>query len=483
MGQTPPVTDVEELLDTTDATGVAEAVRDGSVHAADILAATAARLAERNPVVNAVIEERLDAARADVEAGLPDGPLCGVPFVVKGLGAQIAGLTTTHGSALWADAVAEHDSELVARYRRAGLVLVGLTNTPEFGLNATTEPLLHGPTRNPYALSRSAGGSSGGTGAAVAAGIVPAGHGTDGGGSIRIPSAMCGLVGLKPSRGRVSTAPVPTLFASPQSVAHALTRSVRDSARLLDIASGPVPGDPYVITPPDRPYVDELDAEPGPLRVAFDTRTPAGDEIHPDCVAAVEATASLLRDLGHTVVPAQPAYAVDDVLLVLRTFFGLTAVARVDNRMAELGRELRDDDLEPFTRAVYDNAQGILGSEVIVAMQALERAAHRVGAFFEEHDLLVTATVAQPTPPLGLLDVTDLEAMMTNAGKYSAMTGVFNVTGQPALSLPLARDADGMPIGVQLAAAFGREDLLVRVGAQLERAQPWSIRPMWPARN
>jgi len=483
MGQTPLVSDVEELLDTTDATGVAEAVRDGAVSAAEVLAATAARLDERNPVVNAVIAERLDAARADVEAGLPDGPLAGVPFVVKGLGAQIAGLTTTHGCSLWADAVAETDTELVARYRRAGLVLIGLTNTPEFGLNASTEPLLHGPTRNPYALSRSAGGSSGGTAAAVAAGIVSAGHGTDGGGSIRIPSAMCGLVGLKPSRGRVSTAPVPTLFASPQSVAHALTRSVRDSALLLDIASGPVTGDPFVIAPPDRPYVDELNSDPEPLRVAFDTRTPNGDDIHPDCAAAVEATASLLRDLGHTVEPARPAYPVDDVLLVLRTFFGVTTVARVDNRLAELGRTLRDDDLEPFTRVVCDNARGILGSEVVVALQALERAARRLGSFFEEYDVVLTTTVAQPTPPLGLLDVTDMEAMSSHAGKYSAMTGAYNVTGQPALSLPLAHDADGMPLGVQLVAAFGREDLLLRVGAQLERAQPWSIRPMWPARN
>ena len=483
MGQTPLVTDVEELLDTTDATGVAEAVRDGVVDAADVLAATAARFAERNPVVNAVIAERLDDARADVEAGLPDGPLSGVPFVVKNLGAQIAGLATTHGCSLWTDAVAETDSELVARYRRAGLVLIGLTNTPEFGLNASTEPLLHGPTRNPYALSRSAGGSSGGTAAAVAAGIVPVGHGTDGGGSIRIPSAMCGLVGLKPSRGRVSTAPLHTLFASPQSVAHALTRSVRDSALLLDIGAGPVTGDPFVITPPERPYVDELNADPEPLRIAFDTRTPSGDDMHPDCVAAVEATASLLRHLGHSVAPARPAYPFEDVLLVLRTFFGVTAVARVDNRLAELGRTLRDDDLEPFTRVVYDNAQGVLGSEVIVALQALERAAHRLGSFFADYDILLTATVAQPTPPLGLLDVTDLESMSSKAGKYSAMTGAFNVTGQPALSLPLAHDRDGMPIGVQLVAAFGREDLLLRVGAQLERAQPWSIRPMWPARS
>jgi amidase len=477
------VTDVDELLDTTDATGVAEAVRDGAVNAAEILVATAARFAERNPVVNAVIAERIDAARADIEAGLPDGPLRGVPFVVKGLGAQIAGLTTTHGSALWADAVAENDSEVVARYRGAGLVLIGITNTPELGLTPSTEPLLHGPTRNPYGLSRSPGGSSGGTAAAVAAGIVPVGHGTDGGGSIRIPSAMCGLVGLKPSRGRVPTTPVATLLASPQSVAHALTRSVRDSALLLDIAAGPVNGDPFVITPPHRRYVDELDTDPEPLRIAYDNRTPSGDDVHPDSAAAVEATASLLRDLGHTVTRARPAYPFQEILLVMRTLFGTVAVAQINARLAELGRPLEDGDLEPFTRMMYDAAQGVLGSEVIAALQTLERVAHRIGAFFEEHDVLLTPTIAQPTPPLGLLDVTNLEAMSSNAGKYAAMTSPFNITGQPAISLPLAHDADGMPIGVQLVAAFGREDLLLRVGAQLERAQPWSIRPMWPARN
>ena len=474
---------VEELLDRTDATGIAAALRDGEVSAEEVLDAAVGRLQERNPVVNAVIAERIDAAREDVRGGLPDGPLRGIPFAVKSLGAQIAGLATTNGSALWRDRVATTDSEVVARYRRAGLVLLGLTNTPELGRSPSTEPLLHGVTRNPHGLTRSPGGSSGGAAAAVAAGIVPAAHGTDGGGSIRIPSAMCGLVGLKPSRGRVPGAPAYTAFASPLSVAHALTRTVRDSALLLDVAAGPLPGDPFVIQPQARPYTEEVGAEPGALRIAIDTQTPRGDDVHPDAVAAVEQTASLLRELGHTVVAARPLYPFDAILDALRTMFAITTASQIDARLAELGRELRDDDLEPFTFMMYASAKGLTGDDVHSSYESLERAAREIGEFFVDHDLVVTSTIAEPTPPLGLLDVTNLEVMSAHAGKYAAMTGPYNVTGQPALSLPLATWSDGMPLGVQFVAAFGREDLLLRIGGQLERAQPWDIRPVWPPRS
>ncbi len=472
----------EELLDSTDATGIAEAIATGAVTAEEVLEATAARLRERNPVVNAVIAERLDAASDDIAAGLPSGPLRGVPFVVKALGAQVAGLATTNGSALWRDDVAASDSEVVARYRRAGLVIIGLTNTPELGRSPSTEPLLHGATRNPYRLSRSAGGSSGGTAAAVAAGIVPAGHGTDGGGSIRIPAAMCGLVGLKPTRGRVSAAPAYAAFASPLSIAHAITRSVRDSALLLDVAAGPVPGDAFVIEPNARPYVDEVGADPGSLRIAIDTRTPSGEDVHPDHAAAVHRTASTMRELGHTVVEARPEYPFDAILDALRTLFGITTSAQVDARLAELGRALDDADLEPFTFMIYASAEGLTGEDLHEAYTSLERSAREVGAFFVDHDVLVTPTVARPAPELGLLDVTDLQVMSSHAGKYAALTSPYNVTGQPALSLPLATDGDGMPIGIQFVAAFGREDVLLRLGSQLEAATPWDTRPVWPAR-
>jgi amidase len=475
--------DVEEFLDTTDATGLASAVRAGDVAAPDVLEATATRLQDRNPIVNAVIAECLDAARADLDDADRDAPLNGVPVVIKALGARVKGLATTNGSALWRDDVATADSEVVARYRRAGLVVIGLSNTPELGRSPSTEPLLHGPTRNPYGLSRSAGGSSGGTAAAVAAGIVPAGHGTDGGGSIRIPASMCGLVGLKPSRGRVPAAPACTAFAFPLSAAHALTRSMRDSALLLDVAAGALPGDPIVIQPPPGPYVEEVGAAPGSLLIAVDTRTPSGEDVHPASAAAVAETESLLRELGHTVVHARPDYRSDTLLFVLRTLFGISTAAQVDARLAQLGRSLAADELEPFTLAMYDAARDLSGVEVIAAMEALEQSARAVGAFFGDHDVLVTPTVARPTPPLGLLDVNNLEAMSTHAGKYAAMTSPYNVTGQPALSLPLGRDDDGMPIGVQFVAAFGREDVLIRLGSQIEAARPWSIRPMWPPRS
>jgi amidase len=478
MSQAP----IDEILDTTDATGLAAAIDRGDVTAEAALDATERRLRDRNPVVNAVIADRLGSARAEVVAGLPRGPLHGVPFVIKALGAQVAGLATTNGSALWRDDVAAADSEVVARYRRAGLVIVGLTNTPELGRSPSTEPLLHGATRNPHRLSRSPGGSSGGTAAAVAAGIVPAGHGTDGGGSIRIPAAMCGLVGLKPTRGRVPAAPAYAAFTSPLSIAHAITRSVRDSALLLDVASGPAVGDAFVIAPNARPYVDEIGRDPGALRIAIDTRTPSGEDVHPDHAAAVQRTASTLRDLGHTVVDARPAFPFDAILDALRTLFGITTSAQVDARLAELGRPLDDADLEPFTFMIYASAKGLTGEDLHEAYASLERSAREVGAFFVDHDVLVTPTVAQPAPELGLLDVTNLEAMSSRAGKYAAMTGPYNVTGQPALSLPLATDGDGMPVGVQFVGAFGREDVLLRLGSQIEQAVPWDTKPMWPPR-
>jgi amidase len=316
----------------------------------------------------------------------------------------------------------------------------------------------------------------------VAAGIVPAGHGTDGGGSIRIPASMCGLVGFKPTRGRVPAAPAHAAFVSPLSIAHAITRTVRDSALLLDVAAGPVPGDAFVIEPNTRPYVDELGADPGALRIAVDTRTPSGEEVHPDHAAAVHRTASTLRELGHTVVDARPDFPFDAILDALRTLFAITTSAQVDARLAELGRELDDTDLEPFTFMMYVSAKGLTGEDVHEAYASLERSARGLGAFFVDHDVLVTSTVARPAPELGLLDVTDLEVMSSHAGKYAALTSPYNVTGQPALSLPLATDGDGMPVGVQFVAAFGREDVLFRLGSQLEAEVPWNTRPVWPAR-
>jgi amidase len=368
----------------------------------------------------------------------------------------------------------------VLRYRRAGLVIIGMTNTPELGRNASTEPALFGPTRNPHRLTHSPGGSSGGTAAAVAAGIVTAGHGNDGGGSLRIPASACGLVGLKPSRGRTPAAPRRVAMSYPLGVNNALTRTVRDAALLLDVAAGPVAGDPYLIPPPRRPYVEEVGAPPGRCRIAVCTITPGGEAVHDDCRAAVDDVAGVLSDLGHEVTEAAPDYPLDALGVAMRVFMSAPLAADIDARLADLGRGLRDGDLEPLTRMLYESGRALRGSDVIVAHQELERAAVTIGAFFTDHDLLVTPTMARPAPPLGLLDTFNVEAMTREAGIFAALTSPYNVTGQPAVSLPLGADRTGLPIGVQLVAGFGCEDVLLRVASQLEAARPWATRPAWP---
>ena len=473
-------TELAELLDSSDAWALADAIRTGATTVEAVFDETAARLQIRNPAINAVIEDRLDEARAEIDAGLPDGPLRGVPFVVKALGAQIAGMTTTNGSALWRDDVALADSELVRRYRAAGLVLIGLTNSPELGKSASTEPTLHGPTRNPRRLTHSAGGSSGGSAAAVAAGIVVAAHGNDGGGSIRIPASMNGLVGLKPSRGRVPAAPALNAISYPIAVNHVICRSVRDAAWFLDLTAGSLPGDPFVIAPPSRPYVDELGSRVATLRIAVCTTMPTGENVHPACAAAVQRCALVLRELGHEVIDADPPWPLDDLRRVNRVVPGVATLTDIRARLAVLDRELRDDDLEPFTRVLVDAAAKFSGVDVIEALKALERAAQAFGPFFDDYDILLTPTLSQPVPPLGLLDTRDVAAMYANASRYSALTSPFNISGQPALSLPLAIDGDAMPIGLQFVARFGGEDVLIRLGSQLEAAQPWDSRPVWP---
>lgn len=472
---------MDDLLDERDAIGVAEAIRSGAVTAADVVELALRRIDERNPAVNAVTGVRAEAALAEVAGGLPDGPLTGVPFVVKDLGSDVAGMPTTNGSRLFADRVADADSELVARYRRAGLVIVAKTNVPELGKNASTEPLLHGPTRNPHGLSYSAGGSSGGTAAAVAAGMVPAGHGNDGGGSIRIPASACGLVGLKPTRGRTPGLPSRGALAYPLAANHALTRSVRDSALLLDIAAGPVSGDPYVTPAPTRSYLSEVGVLPPACRVALSTVRPDGGPVHPDVKAATDDAARLVESLGHTVVEATPPYPADAIMQVMPVLMTTNLVTEIDSRLAQLDRQLRDDDLEPFTHLLYEVGSQFSGADVVRALGEVERVGHVMGPFFDDYDLLLTPTIAEPTPPLGLLDTTDVDAMYRLGATYSALTIYANVTGQPAISLPLGTDAAGMPVGVQLVAAYGREDLLVRVASQIEQASPWPIRPAWPA--
>ena len=468
---------MEDLLDA-DATAIAVAVRAGEVSAREVVEATLCRIDIRNPALNA-ITTRADEQALAAASDRPDGPLAGVPLVIKDLKVDVAGLPTTNGSRLYERAVAHQDSEIVARYRRAGAVVVGLTNTPELGLNASTEPLLHGPTRNPHDRGRSPGGSSGGTAAAVAAGMVPAGQGSDGGGSLRIPASCCGLVGLKPSRGRVSARPRKQTFASPLTVLHALTRTVRDSALLLDVCAGPAVGDAVAVAAPAASYASDVGRDPGRRRIAWTTTTPAGEPAHADCAGAVRDAASMMECLGHDVVESAPPWPVQAIQRALPVLMASAVATDVDTRLAELGRDLADDDIEPFTRLMYELGSGCSGADIVRALQDLDATAQAMAPFFVEHDLLVTPTIAEPAPPLGWLDTTDVNAMMQRAGRSSAFTAPFNVTGQPAISLPMGRGDDGMPIGVQLVAAIGREDLLLQVASQLEAAQPWPTVPAW----
>ncbi len=471
---------MDDRYDALDATGLATAIRAGELSARDAVEAALRRIDERDPVVNAVTEVRAAAALAEADdAG--DGPLAGVPFVVKDLGVDVAGMRSTGCSRLFADVVAAADSTIVQRYRAAGLIVVATTNASELGRSPSTEPVLNGATRNPHDLSRSAGGSSGGTAAAVAAGIVPAGHGNDGGGSIRIPASACGLVGLKPSRGRTPAHPRLYALSYPMGVNHALTRTVRDCALLLDVAAGSVAGDAFRIEGPERPYVDEVGAPPGRLRIAVSSTRPDGRGSDQECAAAVEATGRVLESLGHRVEAVDPEYPHDAVVHAMSVVMTAPLAADVDARLDELGRELRDDDLEPFTRMLYGLGKSVTGTRYVAALRDVERAGLAMGAFFETYDVLVTPTMAVPPPPLGRLDPTDVDAMVEHAGACAAHTSLANVTGQPAISLPLATFADGLPLGIQLTAGSGREDVLVRIAAQLEEAQPWSTAPAWPA--
>lgn len=460
-----------------DAVATAAAVRSGDTDARTVTEQAIARIEKLDPRLNAVVHTRFDAALAEVAAGLPEGPLHGVPVLVKDLGTEVDGLPATGGSRLFADATARRDSELVARYRRAGAVVLGTTNTPELGLNASTEPVLFGPTRNPWNTARSPGGSSGGSAAAVAAGMVPVAHASDGGGSIRIPAAACGLFGLKPSRGRVSPAPRPTTLSGLVSGHHAVTTTVRDSALLLDVVSGPMPGDAYAAPAPAAPFAELARRDPGRLRIGLYTALPDGPDVHPDCARAVRAAALLCERLGHDVVETTARYRPADVGRTSGVLMGADVVAQIEARLAALSRPLADDDIEPFTRVVYDTYRALPAADVSRALRRAQEIGWEVGAAFDRFDVLLSPTLAQPTPLLGTLDTTTPESVYRHASVYSAFTSVYNVTGMPAMSVPFGHDGEGLPLGVQFAAPLGGEGVLLALAAQVEREAPWGTPP------
>jgi len=473
---------VSDDLARLDATAQAELIRNGEASPAELVEAAIARVEATNGEVNAVIHELFDEGLEAARGELPDGPFRGVPFLLKDLGAAFAGQPLHMGMRYLKerDFRAPVDTFLAQRFRAAGLVTIGKTNAPELGILPTTEPRAYGPTRNPWDLGRSAGGSSGGSAAAVAAGMVPFAHANDGGGSIRIPASNCGLVGLKPSRQRISEGPLVGDIMSGLTTELCVSRSVRDTAALLEAVHGPAPGDPYVAPPPSRPYTDEVGADPGKLRIALSTETIIDREAEPEVIAGARAGAKALEDLGHTVEETEMSML--ESLPVIEPFLTRWAAGQaqvLDQLSVVGGAPITADDVEPLTWALAEIGRQRSAGEYLAAV-GLHQALGRMfaGLYESGFDLLLTPTMGEPPPPLGSFDDSGADPMdaFHRAFIDGCFTAAFNATGQPAISLPLHWTEDGLPVGVQLVAPLGREDVLLRVAAQLEQAVPWADR-------
>ena len=461
-----------------DATDQAALVRRGDATPRELLEAAIDRIERIDPALNAVTVRWFDHARDVADSDVPDGPFRGVPFLLKDLWSHYAGQVLTNGCQALKDAwtPSTGDTTLVQRCKSAGFVIAGRTNSPEFGALPTTEPTAWGPTRNPWDLTRSPGGSSGGSGAAVAAGLVPMAHASDGGGSIRIPAASCGLVGLKPTQGRITLGPYRD--ESNLGVELCVSRSVRDTAAFLDAVRGPGVGDTVIAPAPERPYVEELGAPTGRLRIGLLDHHPLGLQVDDECIEGVRRAATLLEQLGHHVEPGFPAaIANPDFGRRFGAMWSTNMGASIERIATQVGRPLESGDIELHNWAQAEYAKRVNGVEYAMALAANVEFRRAVQQWWADGwDLLLTPTTAGRPTPLGTFanDPDNPIAPMVRAGQFSSFTPAYNSSGQPAISLPLHRTPEGLPIGVQLVAAYGREDVLIRVASQLEQAAPWA---------
>jgi amidase len=481
----------------SDALELAGRVARGEVSPEELVELAVAAIERVNPQLNAVVHRMYDEARDDARGALPAGPLRGVPMVVKDFDGLVKGAPFTASSRFLEGFVPDHDSEAIARLRRAGLVFVAKSNCPELAIFGSTEPVWRGPTRNPYDLTRTAGGSSGGSGALVAARAVPLGHGGDGGGSLRIPAAQCGLVGLKATRGRIPLGPDQAEGWGGYVQWGVLTRSVRDLATLVDVMAGPMPGEPYAAPPLPRPLAEEVGRDPGRLRVAFTTGSLLGRKVHPDYARAVRRTASQLEALGHHVEEASPTLDRDALVLAYLTQVAVGIAGEIDEFARWTGRTPKPAFFEPETWMLSQIGRALTGLELQEAREAAQAAGRTMGAFHERYDVMLSATVTHlpvrigelrmgPLERAGLAALRRLPSRRLLRGVLEVMgpkfleltpnTQLFNQTGQPAMSLPLHMSESGIPLGMQFSSAMGREDLLVQVAAQLEAAHPWAER-------
>jgi amidase len=463
-----------------DAVEQAALVARGEVTALELLEAAIERIERIDPVLNAVVIRWFDHARDTARTELPDGPFRGVPFLIKDLFAGYAGQPITNGNrALKKEgAISAADTTLVSRFRDAGLVIAGRTNSPELGSVPTTEPLAWGATHNPWDTGRTPGGSSGGAAAAVASGMVPFAHASDGGGSIRIPASCCGLVGLKPSQGRISLGPIRDETAL--SVELCVSRTVRDTATLLDAVRGPAIGDTVIAPAPARNYVDELGAEPGRLRIGLLDHDPQGGAVAPECAAAARSVATLLESIGHTVEQAWPKALEDNSLRVhFATLWSTNMGVGLRRFEEQIGRPLTADEFEPVNRLQAEIAAHFTAVDYALAFSAATHFRRSVQAWWSDGwDLLLTPTVAELPLPLGTIgnDPDNPLAAMERSFRFIPFTPPFNLSGQPAINVPVEWTDAGLPVGVQLVGGYGREDVLLQVASQLEAAKPWAHR-------
>jgi amidase len=464
-----------------DALALAALVKGGEISAPELLEAAIERAELHNPRINALCSQRYDAARSIAASHLPDGPFTGVPFLLKDT-VPAVGLPMSFGSRFFEGSTHPFDNETVARHRRAGLVIFGRTTSPEMAMGPSTEvPVYGGPTRNPWNLAHSSGGSSGGAAAAVAAGILPMAHATDGAGSIRIPASCCGLFGLKPTRARLPAGPMQGEGWAGMSTEHVVSRSVRDSAAMLDATCGADVGAPYTVPLPSKPFLQEVGAPPGRLRVAMLKTSLTGDALDPEVAAAMDGAATLCEKLGHGVSEARMTeLSAEEMLDALIVIVASGVASVIERRAKTLGREPREDELEPATWDALRYSRQTTGAQYVAAVGTVHRIGRIAARFMDHYDVVLMPVLTRPPVPLGELTMknADFVDYRKRVARYSAFSPVANLSGQPACSVPLAWSSEGLPIGVQFVARYGDEATLFRLAAQLEAAQPWfSKRP------
>jgi amidase len=459
-----------------DGLGLAQLVQQHDITPLELVDEAIRRIERVNPKINAVVFTAIEDARAAAKSALPNGPFRGVPFLLKDIFATARGMPTRLGSAFVPPVLSDRDCYLTASFKSAGLIPLGKTNVPEFGLVPTTEPKLYGPARNPFNPAHSAGGSSGGSAAAVAAGIVPLAHANDGGGSIRFPAAACGLVGLKPSRGRVSVGPDAAELADGLAAEGVVTRSVRDTAAALDAIVGNVSGDPYWAPQQKGSYLEAIRRPPERLRVAFSISKLNGEQLHPDCVDAVEHAAQLCESLGHIVHEATPRFEKEALVPAFLTLWNANLAATIDGLAKLFGKTPSEDQFEGYTWGVYRAGKTLSASDYLNAKASMNALSRECARFHETYDVWINATLGMPPVALGTFDMnkTDPMEQFDMLFGYVPYTCFQNVTGQPAINLPLSWNAQGLPIGVQFVGAFGAEELLLQLAAQLESNWPWA---------